>query len=607
MYYTIKKILFLWLAIALPFATLQAQHNKKKKKVKRHTVKPVGFRRTSIIVPEKHVLADLTPKKSEPIIVSIVPKDTLRNQADTTVDMQKEVIITSSFKPSLRNAAKINFTSATPILDTSKIELSYSIPSQNLFFSYQPIPIKPLALAVDSGYNWNHHLCTKVGFGNYSSPYVEAGASFGDGKNKMLTAHGKYQSAKGSLPNQQYAKAGIDLLGNFTTKDKHEITTKLFWDNNTVYKYGYLPDSLKFNKDSLKQNFNTIGVEASLENKIPTTYGITYHPMLKLYSFFNTSNTKETNLIVNAPISKQFGKLFNLDIAANADLSHYTNNILPDTASINNNLFQLNTSVRFITPNLKTNIGLLPSWDNSTFSLLPNFTAEGKLLDKALYVEAGWIGYYEKNNYKNLVTINPYIAAPINMFNTKTTEEYIGLKGSIDNHLSGNVRLSFLKLSNAALFANDITAFKNQNFLILNEPAIQALRVKGEVSYNLQNTLSVLASATYTKYTKQSLYDKAYGLIPLEINGTINWKLLDDLTIKSDVFFMGGNYYSDNKLNSLKLAPAIDANIGAEFPVMKKVNGWLQFNNFINNKYQRWNQYQVLGFQILAGVVYSFR
>ena len=28
------------------------------------------------------------------------------------------------------------------------------------------------------------------GYGNYSSPYLEAGASFGDGKNSMITAHG---------------------------------------------------------------------------------------------------------------------------------------------------------------------------------------------------------------------------------------------------------------------------------------------------------------------------------------------------------------------------------------------------------------------------------
>ena len=40
---------------------------------------------------------------------------------------------------------------------------------------------------------------------------------------------------------------------------------------------------------------------------------------------------------------------------------------------------------------------------------------------------------------------------------------------------------------------------------------------------------------------------------------------------------------------------------------MPKLNLWFQVNNLLNNKYQRWNQYQVLGLNVLGGVVYSFR
>ena len=193
------------------------------------------------------------------------------------------------------------------------------------------------------------------------------------------------------------------------------------------------------------------------------------------------------------------------------------------------------------------------------------------------------------------------------MFNTKTTEEYVGIKGSISNHITGNAKLSFLKMDNVALFANDSAAGSNQNFLVLNEPSLQALRFKAEIIYASQEKLSILAGATYTQFTKLSVNNKAYGLLPLEIYSTLHWKVLNDLTLKSDLFFFDGSYYRNPKLQSSKLSPAFDANIGAEFPVMKKLNAWIQFNNFLNNKYQRWNQYQVLGFQLLAGVVYSFR
>jgi hypothetical protein len=60
------------------------------------------------------------------------------------------------------------------------------------------------------------------------------------------------------------------------------------------------------------------------------------------------------------------------------------------------------------------------------------------------------------------------------------------------------------------------------------------------------------------------------------------------------------------ELQSERLKSAYDLNAGVEFTVMPKLNLWLQFNNILNNKYERWNQYQVLGFNFLGGIVYSF-
>ena len=616
-----KNILLFTLILAMSVTTLDAQQPHKKKKkaastkvVKKKPAPAKKGRREAVTrfgtaaVPLQPTVAstDLITKKKEVANISemTIEKDTTPID---TMSTAKEVVITSSFKPSLRNASKINFTAASPVLDTSKLQLKYNIPSQNLFFSYQPVPIKPLALAADSAFVWEHDQYIKAGFGNYTSPYLEAGAAFGDGKNSMITAHGKYQSAKGSLPFQEYSRTGIDLLGIFTTKKNQEITSKVYWNNNSVYRYGYKPDSLKMNGDSLHNRFNSIGLATGFENKLPTAYGITYHPQLEFNTFFNTSASKEINLLIKTPISKVFGRLFTLDLIPTASITHYSNKQFKDTVSLNNNIYSFNASIRFTTPNFKANIGLVPTWDNGQFSLLPNFTAEGKLADKRIVIDAGWIGYFQKNTYKSLTEINPYIIPVSTFFNTKTTEEYVGLKGSISNHITGNAKISFLKMDNVALFANDTAARSNQNFLVLNEPSLQALRLKAEIIFATQEKLSILAGVTYTQFTKLSVNNKAFGLLPLEIYSTLHWKVLNDLTLKSDLFFFDGSYYRNSKMQSSKSTPAFDANVGAEFPIMKKLNAWIQFNNFLNNKYQRWNQYQVLGFQLLAGVVYSFR
>ena len=72
------------------------------------------------------------------------------------------------------------------------------------------------------------------------------------------------------------------------------------------------------------------------------------------------------------------------------------------------------------------------------------------------------------------------------------------------------------------------------------------------------------------------------------------------------MFFWDGTQYRTSDFQNRKLGPAFDLNTGVEFAVMPKLNVWLQFNNLFNNKYERWNQYPVLGFNMLAGVVYSF-
>ena len=95
--------------------------------------------------------------------------------------------------------------------------------------------------------------------------------------------------------------------------------------------------------------------------------------------------------------------------------------------------------------------------------------------------------------------------------------------------------------------------------------------------------------------------------MPFEVTGALKWKILKDLQLKADVFFWDGSKYRNTSINTFKLKPAADLNLGAEFSVMPKLNLWVQLNNVLNNKYQRWSQYEVLGLNVLGGVVYSFR
>lgn len=592
----VTNILLLIVAFTLVYGSVDAQKRKKKSNKASSTKTQAASKKKASSKKSKAKVSN-----EQPDAINFKP---ITTASDTTAP--KEVTITSSFKPSLRNAAKVNFTAATPIIDTNKLPLTYNIPSSNLFFSYQPVAIKPVALYVDTTVEWNNDAYVKLGFGNFSSPYAEAAIAFGDGKQTMFSLHGKHTSSKGKLAFQDFSKTGIDFLGNITTKGNNEIAAKAYWDNSTQYRYGYQPSTLIFTKDDLRQAFNTVGIELGLQNKEPNSFGITYHPQIKASAFSDNRDGNEVSLLAKLPINKSFGRFLALDVAATADISTFKRQLVPNAVTINNNLFYVNPTIQFKTPNLKFNIGVQPTWDNQSFWLLPNITAEAKINEEKFVVQAGWRGYVNKNTYQSLAGINPYTTQPTSLLNTKVSEQYAGFKGSAGKHFTYNARVSFLNMDNAALYVNDTTSGKTQEFKTVFEPVLKAIKLHGEIGYTDQEKFSFIASANYTQFTKLNTYDKAYGLLPLEINGALRWKVFKDLLVKADVFFWDGSSYQMQDLKSGKLSPAVDANIGAEFTVMPKLNVWLQLNNAFNNKYQRWNQYEALGLQVLGGVVYHF-
>jgi hypothetical protein len=603
--YAFKKIVFLLLLVVACFFVADAKKQKKKQKQETSNTSKKNSQKKSTKSSKNSSSKKKSQKKQvdKTEAAKVTPVIERANLSDTS--NPKEVVITSAFKPTLKNAAKINFTAAAAVVDTNKLTVNYKIPSQNLFFSYQPVPIKPIALGLDSVETWQNQHFIKLGIGNYSSPFAELGFSFGDGTNSSIAIHANHISSKGSIDYQEFGKTGIDILSIFNTQTQHEWTAKAFYNTSTQYFYGIQPANPVLTKADLLQRFHLVGIELGVQNKQIGKYGFVYHPQLFFNYFADNNKASEVNLIAKLPFTKSFGSIYAFKMGVNADIAAYQAPLIPTEVKINNNLFYIDPTIEFKTPNFKLNLGIQPSWDNQQFKLLPNLTAEARIKETGLNVELGWVGYYQKNSFRSLAGFNPWIQKPTNILNTRISEQYIGFKGSAGNHLTYQARLSLMQLYNQALFVNNFA--DGRSFNILFDPKIQALRLHGELGYHIQEKFSFIGALNLNEYTSLDTYDKAYGLVPMELTGTFKWKLSKDLQIKADAFFRDGSSFQNKLLQSQKLDPAADINLGAEFSLMPKLNLWFQMNNLLNNKYQRWNQYEVLGFNVLGGVVYSFK
>src|SRR4029077_14990882 len=255
---------------------------------------------------------------------------------DTT--KRKTINITSTFKPALKDAAKINFNASPPTIDTAKPRLSYSIPSQYLFLSYQPMALNPVALQVDSLLAWRNDNYIKIGIGNIHQPYVKAGFSFGDGQTTFFNVFADEYTSKGSLAYQKNSLVAVGITGTVKTKNNLEWDGKLGFKSDGYYLYGYKPDTLKFSKSDLLQRFQTFEGRIGLRNTVPTEFGLTYNPNVQVFVFSDNHSPQasEANTILNLPLRKTIGKNFAFDLGFTANLTNYRLNSVP---TINNNIY----------------------------------------------------------------------------------------------------------------------------------------------------------------------------------------------------------------------------------------------------------------------------
>ncbi len=517
---------------------------------------------------------------------------------------RKTIEITSTFKPVLREAAKINFNAAPPSVDSSRPVLKYDIPTQNLLFTYQPAAINPVALQMDSLSAWKYSNYIKAGAGNVHIPFLQAGFSFGDDKKSFYNVFAKHISSKGSLPFQKNNRTSVGVAGTLKTLKNLEWNGSIGFESDDYFFYGYRPETLVFRKEELRQRFQTYEGRLSLRNIEPTQFGLNFYPDLKV-SVFNGknqfNNASEANTVLNLPLRKTIGKSFGVNLGLTADLTSYRP---ADKKSIQNNLYYITPSLLLKTPILYLQAGLIPSWDNKVFTMLPNFMADITTTDKRFTVQIGWIGYYNKGSYQRFASINPWIIQPNQLINTSIKERYAGFKGSVFNHFTYSAKVGFVQYRNMPLFVND--SIDGKTFLTVYSAAIDALQLHGEIGYTQGETFSARAGLTWNQFTKVQNETKAWGLLPFEFNASLQWQLWKDIWLKTDLFAWDGAAYRTKAKEPRKGETGFDLNAGVEFKITKQLNLWVQMNNIMNNTYERWNQYQVYGFNMLGGIVFTF-
>lgn len=525
--------------------------------------------------------------------------------------LQKQTIeITSSFKPEIIEAAKINFVASPPVPDSAKPRFHYNIPVTSLSLVYKPIGFSPLALNIDSTpRKWDATNFVKLGYGNLQTPFAQAGLSFNNSDNANLNILAHYISSKGrTVPHQEYANAGASVYGTKITSTNHELFGKVSFDNNKYLLYGYDNNAYHFDKRDILQRFMGFDVNAGIRNTIPTSFGLKYSPKVSLSFFNDNHHSREFTGALDLPLEKSVGENFQVKLGIKADYTQYASDNTQGT--VNNTIVTIPFALKFQNENIDIHGGMIPSWDNAEFKLLPDLLADFKIGGEGLIVQLGWLMHYDKGTYKRFAGLNPYLSQPSQLLNTRVNETFGGIKGTFLEHFFYNAKVGLVQFYNLPLFVNDYgtlgSPLAGNRFIIRNEEKITGFQMHGEAGILQAEDFSLSARFNWILFNKQVSQAKPWGVIPRELNAALRWRILKDLWLKSDLFFFEGAKYLKRDGGIASGRHPVDMNAGLEFRITKQFNLWVQANNLFNNQYQRWNQYDVYGFNLLGGIIYNF-
>ena len=522
-------------------------------------------------------------------------------QKDTS--SRQTIDIISSYKPVLRNAIKINLAATNLNADTSKPKLKYSIPEQNLFYTYSPAALKPLALDQDTSLDLGTRNFIKLGIGNYTTPYARAGLGWGDGKKYLLNFYGDYIQSTGNLQNEDYSQLNLKLAGSYFTP-KNEFYGNANLSAYDYYLYGYNDSLYHYTKQDVFRSYQTFSIKAAMRNTVKNDLGIDYDPSIQAKIFTSQEGLTETSLLINAPATKKFGDNFSFKIAAIADITSTSINVPTTNTTNSNNIFQLAPEIIVKGDQYIVHGGITPSWYNNTLSVLPNIYGETKIQGQPFLLQFGWVGQFIKNTAGNLSVINPYMQLTTTQPDTKEVELYGGIKASVANHFNISAKVSFITYHNLPLFIND--SLDGKTFDINNESKANDFRFHVDMSYINQDKFTITGGVTFNGYTGLQNNKRAWGELPIEANASLRWKAFKDVTLKSDLYAFGGAPYLLANNVQGTLGGGADLSAGIEVGITKKVSAWLDINNLLNDKYQRWYNYPVYGINFLGGIIVKF-
>ncbi len=504
---------------------------------------------------------------------------TAQAPAKDTVIRTNTIEVIQSYRPEVKQAPKPEFMPGLPPVDTSRPRLSYTVPSQTVYFNYHSLPIKPLALGKDStDLPFANYI--KLGGGNLSTVYLDLGIGSLKGENYSSAIHVHHVSQSGSIENQKTALSGVEAEGQLNTGK---------------------------NADSVKQVFTGVHIMAGMSAAENPGRKFYYSPQINFGLYGDKYNSTETSLVFNMPL----GQAVDSNLSYQADVHVSYANLGTKGVSTNTFQAQLRPGVRYVRGIFEGFAGLYPTFSSDIAYLLPDVRVGVHIPNSQFIIAGGWQESLVQNTYELLTSRNPWLLAsnPLGLKESQThkKEVYGDIQSNIGNHFSFSGRFSWLEWDNMPVFLN--VPGSQMYFYDLGSAQAgntKAISVQANIRYHIANTFSLGLAANLTDYY-QTPFTQVWHEPNAQFKADLVFRPLPELTCTAYSLLLDGIHTVDSTTGKdLKMKGILDVGFGAEYTFIPRLSAFINVNNLLNNRNERWYGYPSYGFNLYGGLRLKF-
>ncbi len=531
----------------------------------------------------------------------------------------ENVEVIKIFEAQLAESEKVAVSPELPLIDTTISKQTYDVQPKAIDVDYPAPRLKPITFKSDEEIADIYKAYFKLGAGLPKSLYGE-GAFNTMVKLKEKSAvdiglnlfHHQADYSKGEVENQRFGLTKAQGKATYYSEKGFAVGGNIGYTNNRQSYYGYRfvnnPIYENIDPEVVKQTYGIFDFGGRIFNSVQTAGDINYSAGFDLYNMGDDiSAANEFGFDMKLKATKWIKSKHTFDIGLRTDFTSFK--VSGETQSLNN--YSLTPAFTYHGNSFKVKAGVNLMSSNDEYLPFPDVEVVVNITGNELAFFTGVNGDLQKNTFRSLTTYNPYIYTGLPTGTIRNTKYYHVFAG-----LKGNLKMFEYMIQGGYKPTNDLALFYYRHQQ--DQLSDFDIRYDDVNIINIRASLkaTVLKNLTMTGTLSQNIFDlsnggefKAWHLPALDVNFMAVYTTSDNkLRAKAQLNVQNGVPANDiGGINRWKeLNGLYDVSVGAEYWIVKKFGAFLEVNNLLNNKRQRWIYYPTYGANVLLGITARF-